>query len=175
MLRGPGARRRPAGARLLLGASDRVALLAGSGVAAARIGWSAVRARQLNAFATVMLLVYGAGFALAFATGDPRTMLLRSSLITAGVGLVFLVTAVRGRRPLTLAALQSFAPGSAEQAQREYDADPGVRHGHRFSSTVWGVGLLAEAIVRVPLVYLLPVEIAVGVTRSCSSPRSSCS
>lgn len=44
----------------LLGASDWAALLAGSGLAAARIGWSAVRAGQLNAFATVMLLVYGA-------------------------------------------------------------------------------------------------------------------
>lgn len=148
----------------LLGASDWAALLAGTGVAAARIAWSAVRARQLNPFATVMLLVYGAGFALAFVTGDPRAILLRSSLITGGVGLVFLVTAIRGRRPLTLAALQSFAPVKAAEAQREFDTVPGVRRGHRLSSTVWGVGLLAEAVVRIPLVYLLPVEIAVGAT-----------
>ncbi|GAA4535365.1 hypothetical protein GCM10023175_00800 [Pseudonocardia xishanensis] len=52
-----------------------------------------------------------AGFAMAFATGAPRT-LLRGSLI----------------------------------------------------STVWGVGLLAEAVIRVPLVHLLPVDVAVGVT-----------
>lgn len=93
-------------------------------------------------------------------------MLLRSSLIRGSIGLVFLVTAVRGRRPLTLAALQSVVPGKAEQAQREYDTDPGVRHGHRLASTVWGVALLAEAIVRIPLVYLLPVEIAVGATEA---------
>jgi hypothetical protein len=148
----------------LLGASDWAALLAGSGVAAARIVWSAVRTRQFNAFATVMLLVYGVGFALAFATGDPRTLLLRSSLITAGVGAVFLVTAVRGRRPLTLAAMQSFAPAKAAEAQHEYDTDPDARRTHRLSSAVWGVGLIAEALVRIPLVYLLPIEIGVGAT-----------
>jgi hypothetical protein len=150
----------------LLGASDWMALLAGSGVAAARIAWSAVRLRQLNAFATVMLLVYGAGFALAFATGDPRTVLLRSSLITASVGSVFLVTALRGRRPLTLAAMQSFAPAKAAEAQHEYDTDPHARRGHRLSSAVWGVGLLVEALVRVPLVFLLPIDIAVGATEA---------
>jgi hypothetical protein len=31
-------------------------------------------------------------------------------------------------------------------------------------STVWGVGLLAESLVRVPLVYALPVEVAVAAT-----------
>jgi hypothetical protein len=148
----------------VLGASDWAALLAGSGVAAARIVGSAARTRRLNPFATVKLLVYGGGFALAFATGDPRTLLVRSSLITASVGTVFLVTAVRGRRPLTLAAMQSFAPGKAAEAQQEYDTDPDARRGHRVSSTVWGVGLIAEAIVRVPLVYLLPIEIGVGAT-----------
>ncbi|WP_181781445.1 VC0807 family protein [Pseudonocardia pini] len=148
----------------LLGASDWIALLAASAVAAVRVVWSAVRARKLNVFATVMLLVYGAGFAMAFFTGDPRTLLLRNSLITASVGTVFLVTAIRGKRPLTLAALQSFTPAKAAEAQLEYDTDPHVRRGHRFSSTVWGVGLLAEAVLRVPLVYLLPVDVAVGVT-----------
>jgi hypothetical protein len=146
----------------LAGASDWAALLAGSAVAATRIAWSAVRQRSLNAFATLMLLVYGVGFALVLTTGDPRTLLLRSSLVTAVVGLVFLITAWRGRRPLTLAASQSFAPGGAEDAAREYETDPRVRHGYRVSSVVWGSGLLVEAVVRVPLVHLLPIDVAVG-------------
>jgi hypothetical protein len=150
----------------LLGASDWVALLAASGVAAARIVWSAVRQRSFNAFATVMLLVYGVGFALAFATGDPRTLLLRNSLITASVGVVFLVTAIRGRRPLTLAALQSFVPARAAAAAAEYATNPHVRRGHRLASTVWGVGLIAEALIRIPVVYLLPVDVSVGATEA---------
>jgi hypothetical protein len=150
----------------LLGASDWAALLAASGVAAVRILWSAVRQRSFNAFATVMLLVYGIGFALALATGDPRTLLLRNSLITAAVGVVFLVTAIRGRRPLTLAALQSFAPSKAAAAAGAYATDPHVRHGHRLASTVWGVGLIVESLVRIPLVYLLPVDVSVGATEA---------
>ncbi|WP_281688824.1 VC0807 family protein [Pseudonocardia thermophila] len=150
----------------LLGASDWVALLAASAAAAVRIAWSAVRSRELNAFATVMLLVYGIGFALAFATGDPRTMLLRTSLITAGVAAVFLVTAARGKRPLTLTALQSFNPGRSQQLQHEYDTKPEVRRGYRLSSAIWGGGLLAEAVLRIPLVYLLPIDVAVGATEA---------
>jgi len=152
----------------LLGASDWVGLLAGSGVAAARIAWTAARTRQINAFATVMLVIYGVGFALAFLTDDPRMMFLRSSFVTASVGIVFLVTAALGRRPLTLAALQGFDPETAGQAQHRYDTGPDVRRRHRLSSTVWGLCLLAEALVRVPLVYLMPIEIAVAASESMS-------
>jgi hypothetical protein len=146
------------------GASDWVALLAASGVAAVRVGWGAVRERTLNQFATVMLLVYGLGLLLALVTGDPKALLLQSSLVTGGVAAVFLVTAARGRRPLTLAAMQSFAPARAAAIAEWYRTDPDARRGFRLTSFVWGGGLLAEAIVRVPLVYLLPVEIGVGVS-----------
>lgn len=148
----------------LAGASDWAALLAATAVAGARIAWSAWRRRSLNAFATVMLLVYGVGLALTLVTADPRTLLLRTSLVTAAIGVVFLVTAWHGRHPLTLSASQSFAPADAERAAREYATNPLVRHGHRVSSAVWGLGLLAEAVVRVPVVYLLPVDVAVGVS-----------
>ena len=45
-----------------------------------------------------------------------------------------------------------------------YRTDPDVRRGFRLTSVVWGAGLLAEALVRLPLVYLLPIEVSVGVT-----------
>lgn len=150
----------------LLGASDFTALLAASAVAAVRVVWTALRQRRFNAFATVMLLVYGVGLVLALATGDARTLLLRDSFVTASVGLVFLVTAWIGTRPLTLAASESFAPGKAADMAREYATNPHVRRGHRLSSTVWGIGLIAEALLRVPIVYLLPVSVAVGASEA---------
>ncbi|SHK69187.1 hypothetical protein SAMN05443637_110106 [Pseudonocardia thermophila] len=150
----------------LLGASDWAALLAASAVAALRIVWTAVRDRQLNAFATVMLLVYGLGFLLSLMTGDPRTVLLRNSFVTGAVGIAFLISAIHGKRPLTLAAQQSFSPAEAEQAQRDYDTMPEVRRGHRLSSTVWGCGLLADAVLRIPIVLLLPIDVAVGVSEA---------
>ncbi|WP_232667009.1 VC0807 family protein [Pseudonocardia sp. TRM90224] len=148
----------------LLGADDWVALLAASGIAATRIVWSAVQERKLNQFATVMLLVYGLGFALAFVTGDPRTLLLKSSFVTGAVGLLFLASAIHGKQPLTLSAAQSFMPRKSAELAELYRVEPKARNHFRISSTVWGVGLLTEAIVRIPLVYLLPIEIAYGVT-----------
>ena len=48
-------------------------------------------------------------------------------------------------------------------AQR-YRSDPLTRHRHLFTSTVWGLGLLAEAVVRIPLIYLLPIDVMVGLS-----------
>ncbi len=146
----------------LLGASDWVALLTGTCLAGLRVVWGVVRERALNPFAAVMLLVFGLGLALSFVTGDPRFLLLVKSLTTAVVGLFFLVTAAVGRRPLTLAAQQSWSPDTAEELGREHAADPDVRRGHRFVSTVWGLGLVGEALLRVVIVLLLPLHVAVG-------------
>ena len=94
-------------------------------------------------------------------SGDPHFLVLKNSIVTGTVGLAFLVTSWLGT-PLSLAASQSFQPARREELRREYETDPDVRRGHRVSSTVWGVGLLAEALVRVPLVYLLPIDVMVG-------------
>lgn len=150
----------------LLGAGDWVALLAASGAAAARILWGVLRRRTLNLFATVMLVVYGLSLLLAVDTGDPRMLLLKGSLITGGVAAVFLVTAAVGRRPLTLAASQSFEPGRAEELAEQYRTEPAARRGHRISSTVWGAGLLADALLRVPVIFLLPVPVATGLSEA---------
>ena len=55
-----------------------------------------------------------------------------------------------------------------EQIRKDYDTDPQVRHGHRLSSAVWGAVLLFESLVRVPLVYLLPISVMVGVGEAMS-------
>lgn len=121
-----------------------------------------VRERALNPFAAVMLIVFGLGMATGFVTGDARFLLAVKSLATGVVGVLFLVTAVRGRRPLTLAAQQSWAPHAAAELARQYAAHPAVRHGHRLCSTVWGLGLVGEALVRVVIITLLPLSAAVG-------------
>jgi hypothetical protein len=143
------------------GVSDLIALLVASALAAVRIVWVAVRERELNPFATVMLLLFGLGLVLALVSGDPRFILLKNSIVTGAVGLVFLGTTLFGT-PLSLAASQSFQPARKAEIRHEYDTNPHVRRGHRLSSTVWGVGLILEALVRVPLVFLLPIDVMVG-------------
>ena len=145
----------------LAGVSDLVALLVASALAAARIVWVAERDRELNPFATVMLVVFGIGLILALASGDPRFLLLKNSIVTGVLGLVFLGTTLFGT-PLTLAASQSFQPARKAELRHAYDTNPHVRHGHRLCSTVWGVGLVLEALIRVPLVFLLPISVMVG-------------
>jgi hypothetical protein len=146
-----------------LGASDIAALVAGTGVAAGRLGWIALRQRRLSPFSLVMAAVFGVGLLFTFLTGDPRFMLIKHSGMAAVLGLAFLATAARGR-PLTLAAQQSFQPRHARELAEAYEGNPMVRRGHRVASMVWGFGLLTEATVRVLLVYTLPIDVMVGVS-----------
>jgi hypothetical protein len=146
-----------------LGASDWMALLAGSLAAGVRIVWPALRDRTLNLFAAVMLGTFLIGLALAFVSGDPRFLLLKGSVVTGSIALGFLVSTALGR-PLTLAASQAWNPDHAAAIAAEHRTDPRVRRGHRTCSLVWGFGLLAEALIRIPLIYLLPISVMVGLS-----------
>lgn len=147
----------------LAGASAWVALLGATLAAGLRIVWVAVRDRKLNPFATVILIIFGLGLALVFVSGDPRFLLLKHSITGGAVGIAFLVSIVAGR-PLTLAAAQSWQPGEAQELEALYRTDPDVGHEFRFSAMVWGLGGLAEALIRVPLIYLLPIDVMVGLS-----------
>jgi hypothetical protein len=150
----------------LAGVGDWLALLGATLAGAARMGWVAVRYRTLNSFAVVMLGVFGLGLGLAFVTGEPRFLLLQFSILTSFVGIMFLASAVWGRQPLTLAAVQHWVPSHAVEIVEEYRTDPGVRHAYRFSSTIWGLGLLTDAIARIPLVLLLPSSVVVELSNA---------
>ncbi|PVZ11082.1 VC0807 family protein [Actinomycetospora cinnamomea] len=147
----------------LLGASDWVALLVATLAAGLRLVWVAVRAREVTWFAAVMLAVFGLGLALAFVGGDPRFLLVKDSFGTALVGLVFLAS-LFSRKPLTLSAFQTWQPRQAREMEEYYRTIPPVRHTFRLSAVVWGVGLLLEATLRIPLIYLLPIDVMVGVS-----------
>lgn len=149
----------------LLEVGDFAALLTASVLAGLRIVWAAVRERELNLFATVMLVVFGLGLLLAVVSGDARFLLLKNSIVTGVVGLVFLASTVLGR-PLTLSAAQSFNPARRSELAERYRTDPRVRHGHRLCSTVWGVVLLLEVLYRVPLVFLLPIDVMVALSEA---------
>ncbi|KUL26512.1 VC0807 family protein [Actinoplanes awajinensis] len=147
-----------------LSADDTTALLAGTVAAGVRIVWVAVRSRALSPFAMVMGAVFGVGLLFTLLTGDPRFLLIKHSAVAAVIGVLFLVTAFRGTKPLTLSAQQSFMPAKAEELAAAYASSADVRRGHRVASVVWGGGLLAEAVLRVVLVFLLPVDVMVGLS-----------
>jgi len=146
----------------LLGFDEYVALLAGTIASAGRITWVAVRARRLDAFAVFLLILFAVGLGLTFVTGDARFVLVKDSATSGVAGLIFLTSLAIGR-PLTYYAAQRFAgPAGAVELRARAAADPAVRRRYSVSSAVWGAGLLAEAVLRIPLAYLLPLDVAVG-------------
>lgn len=145
------------------GASDRAALLTATAAAGARLIWVAARTRHITWFASVMLAVFGAGTALTFTGGGARVLLLKDSATTAMIGAVFLVSLL-SERPLTLSAAQTWRPRQAQRLAELCKGEPAVRHAFRVSALGWGIGLLGEAVLRVPLVFLLPVDMMVGLS-----------
>jgi len=147
----------------VLGASDWVALLVATLAAGLRLVWVAVRNREITWFAAVMLAVFGLGLALAFVGGDARFLLIKDSFGTALVGIVFLASLFAGK-PLTLSAFQTWQPREAAEMEEYYRTLPPIRTMFRRSAVVWGVGLLLEATLRIPLIYLLPIDVMVGLS-----------
>lgn len=146
-----------------LGADDWLALLVATAAAGVRLVVVALWTRRVSWFAAIMLGVFGVGLALAFIGGSPRFLLLKDSFTTAVIGLVFLSSLV-GRRPLTLSAAQSWRPGHGEELERLYQDVPAGRRAFRVSTLGWGLGMLTEAVLRIPLIYLLPIEVMVGLS-----------
>ncbi len=144
-----------------LGASDWAALLAATAAAGVRLVAVALWTRQVSWFAAVMLGVFGVGLALAFVGGDPRFLLLKDSFTTATIGAVFLASLL-GEHPLTLAGAQSWQPHRARALEVLYRSRPAARRAFRGSALGWGTGLVAESVLRVPLIYVLPLDVAVG-------------
>ncbi|WP_330178717.1 hypothetical protein OHB26_19530 [Nocardia sp. NBC_01503] len=143
-----------------MGYSDFTALLGGAVASAAIVLIPAVRARKLDPIAAIVLIGFVIGLIGALISGDPRIMIVRDSVGTAGVGLAFLISAIIGK-PLTYAAMRKALAGAPErlaEIENAYRTDPAVRRTHRGIAMLWGVGLSGEAVLRVVLAYQLPIS-----------------
>lgn len=146
-----------------VGASNLAALAAGAGVAALTVMVDIVRRRRASALTVIVLLTLVLSVAVAVISGDARVTLARDCLITGGLGVVFLASLAR-RRPLLfdllaplVAAKQSGGRAGFEQ---RYDQSPELRSALRTTTAVWALVLLADAVLRLSAVLLLPVAAA---------------
>lgn len=142
------------------------ALLAGAGVAGLRLLYGLVRARRIEGFAAFMCIGFLIGTGLAFLTGSDRFLLLKDSFSTAILGLVFLGSCFVGKPFIFHAAKRFRAAGSLQDQQwdRNWQELPGFRRTFRTLTMVWAAGFLLESVVRVPLIYLLPIDTAAAVS-----------
>jgi hypothetical protein len=145
----------------LLGAPAAVALLVGGLTAVLRTGVVAVLERRFDGVAAFLAVTFGVLVGVWAVTGDERIMLARESIVSGGLGLLLLGSCVIGR-PLMYAAVRRLHAGDVpklDEFAARWSSDPGFRGVFTTLSLVWGVGLLAEALVRIPLIYLLPVDL----------------
>lgn len=137
-----------------------VALSLGAAVTVVVIAARAIRTRTLDRLATFILITFVIGIAASFISGDPRLVLTRESVYSGIIGILLLGTTLVGK-PLPFYFAQQFMGGSGGGWWEErWSNSSGFRHAFRVISIVWGVALLADAVVRVPVVYAVPLNTA---------------
>ncbi|EQD88104.1 VC0807 family protein [Saccharopolyspora erythraea] len=147
------------------GFSEHVSLLAGAGVAGARLLFVAFRAGKLEPFAGFMLLTYLLALPLVLVSGDDRTLVIKDSLGTGITGLIFLASCFFGKPAMFHAARRFRSAGDDVEAwEGLWETNPGFRRSFIFMTAVWAVVLLAEAALRVGLAFVLPIDVMVALS-----------
>jgi hypothetical protein len=143
-----------------LGLSLWLSLAASSVFPAIRSVAGLVAQRQLNVLAMLMLAVNLAGIGVSFATGDPRLMIAKDSVISSVIGLSILVSVV-ARRPLMTAGLKPWITRGAAGREAAWDrlaaGSATFRRLESLFSVIWGTVLLGECAARVIGAFTLPV------------------
>jgi hypothetical protein len=150
----------------LLGADPYLALLTATAVAAVRLGYVLWRDRQFDRLAAFMVVTFAIGFALSFVAGDARLLMMKDSVGTSVSGAIFGVSFLLGR-PLMLTAVQRFGAESeaeAHEMEQWFVEDAGFRRLIATMSAVWCFGLIGEAALRIPLIFVLPIDVMAGVS-----------
>lgn len=152
-----------------LGLSLWLSLALSSVVPAVRSVAGLVTRRQVNVLALLMLFVNLAGIAVSFATGDPRLMIAKDSVISSVIAIAILVS-VAARRPLMTAGLKPFMTRATAERTAAWDrlaaGSARFRRLELLYSAIWGAALLAECAARLVGAFTLPVSTMVwlGIT-----------
>jgi hypothetical protein len=140
-------------------------LLIGSLVPSAGMVVTLVRERKLDSAGFFMTVVMLASAGLSVISGSTRLLLAKDALLMVAVGGWFLVT-VRGSQPLVLRFSRPLLEGRIGAREESWDdlwaRSPDFRRLWRVCTVAWGVGSLVDAVVRVVIVYTLPIDLAVG-------------
>lgn len=118
-----------------------------------------IKRRKPDAFAVFMLISFILGLLMVSLGGSERILLVRESLVTVALGLIFLGSLLFPR-PLIYYFAMRFTAGNDPQRMAAFASNwqyPYFRFVLRLMTAVWGIDLLGEAVVRTILVYRLSV------------------
>jgi hypothetical protein len=128
------------------------------------IVWSLIelaRFRRIDALSVMVV----AGIVLSVAAmalgGSPRVLLLRESLVSGAVGVVFLLS-LPMRRPLIFYLARATVAREMEGGAAHFEAlwreRPALATSMRLMTLVWGIGLTAETALRSWMALTWPIE-----------------
>ena len=144
------------------GVGQWLAMVVGGGLLLPWIGYGIVRRRRLEGMAVFTLTIVVAGALLSMITGSPRVLMLRDSWMTAAIALWVLGT-LATRRPFMMTACRGIVIAKVGESglaawEARWDTEPLFRHHLRLITAVWGAGFGLDAVLRVVLVYTIPVD-----------------
>jgi intracellular septation protein A len=133
------------------GVGSTAALMYAAGFPLLAIAVAAVRNRRLDPIALLAFVAIAAGLAAGLVLHDGRILLVKDSIVTGVLGVVFLLS-LPARRPMVFVLQRRlFSRGSGVELFDRSWADWQVRARSRRTTALWGVVLIAEATVRVAL------------------------
>jgi hypothetical protein len=142
------------------------ALAAGGLVALARVAWVAAVRHRLDGLAALVGGTFALLVVVSLLTGDPRILLAKESILSGAAGLLLVGSCVIGR-PILYGLVRRLNAGKDEllaQWDERWRTQPSFRRHFVLLSAVLGGVLLAEATVRLLLIYLLPVDVMAGLS-----------
>lgn len=144
------------------GADQWLSMVAGGVLLLPWIAYGIVRQRRLETMAVFTLSLVVIATLLSLITGSPRTLMIRDSWLTAAIGLWVLGT-LATRRPFIMTTSRGIVIAKVGEAglaawEARWDTEPTFRHHLRLITAVWGAVLLLDAVLRVVLVYTIPVD-----------------
>jgi hypothetical protein len=149
-----------------IGVESHLALLVGGCVGLVRVAGAAVRRRRLNGLAALVAGTFLVLLAVSSWTGDERILLSRDSIVSAALGLLLLGSCLVGRPLMYSLVRRLHADDRRKLAEWDgfWRTRPEFRRIFMVMSVVWGTVLLVESVVRIVLIYLLPVDVMAGLS-----------
>ena len=126
---------------------------------------SLLRGRRINIISLFVLGGLVIGIIAIFLGGDPRVLLIRESLFTGALGITCFVSLLFPR-PLMFSVGRSFIAGKDPEQIARYNQlwqNPSARHTSRVTTVVWGIVYSSDFLLRLLLVFTLPVAAVLAV------------
>jgi hypothetical protein len=147
------------------GLSSLAALAIGAVIPAVSAAWVLVRQRRANLVALLVLGTMVASLIISVIAHSPRFLLAKDGVLTSVWGIWFLASLLAAR-PAAFLFARPLMEGRRAFAVRDWDAlwnaEPRFRRIWRVSTVIWGLALLADAVIRVVMSYTLSVDVVPG-------------